>query len=82
MGFLFGFSRFGGSCSLEEHGTVKVVGRVRRVVIVYRREGLRGIISQVGLRDGSLPCGGCQRFESAYLQPMIQVDGIAHTSME
>ncbi|KAH7446445.1 hypothetical protein KP509_01G056000 [Ceratopteris richardii] len=25
---------------------------------------------------------GCQRFESAYLQPVIQVDGIAHTSME
>ena len=21
-----------------------------------------------GLRDGGLPCGGCQRFESAYLQ--------------
>ena len=43
---------------------------------------LRGKIIQVGLRDGSLPCGGCQRFESAYLQPVIRVDGIVHTSME
>lgn len=43
--------------------------------------GLRGRISRVGLRDGSLPRGGCQRFESAYLQPVIQVDGIAHTSI-
>ena len=24
--------------------------------------------SRGGLRDGGLPCGGCQRFESAYLQ--------------
>jgi hypothetical protein len=27
--------------------------------------------SRGGLRDGGLPCGGCQRFESAYLQPVI-----------
>lgn len=44
--------------------------------------GLRGKIIQVGLIDGSLPCGGCQRFESAYLQPRIRVDGIAHASMK
>ena len=25
-----------------------------------------------GLRGGGLPCGGCQQFESAYLQPLIQ----------
>ena len=29
--------------------------------------GLYGRISW-GLRGGDLPCGGCQRFESAYLQ--------------
>ena len=29
--------------------------------------GLYGRISR-GLRGGGLPCGGCQRFESAYLQ--------------
>lgn len=33
--------------------------------------GLYGRISRGGLRDGGLPCGGCQRFESAYLQPVI-----------
>ena len=26
-----------------------------------------------GLRGGSLPCGGCQRFESAYLQ-LVNLD--------
>ena len=33
--------------------------------------GLYGRISRGGLRDNGLPCGGCQRFESAYLQPVI-----------
>lgn len=37
IGFFFGLSQIGGSCSLGEHGTMKVVGRVRRGVIVYRR---------------------------------------------
>lgn len=32
-----GLSRFGGSCSLGERGTMKVVGRVRREAIVYHR---------------------------------------------
>ncbi|KAH0447516.1 hypothetical protein IEQ34_023638 [Dendrobium chrysotoxum] len=27
-----------------------------------------------GLRGGGLPCGGCQRFESAYLQPVNLAD--------
>jgi hypothetical protein len=27
-----------------------------------------------GLRDGGLLCGGCQRFESAYLQPVNLAD--------
>ena len=30
--------------------------------------GLYGRISRGGLRVSGLPCGGCQRFESAYLQ--------------
>jgi hypothetical protein len=34
---LFDASKFGNSCSLGERGTMKVVGRVRRGVIVYRR---------------------------------------------
>lgn len=32
--------------------------------------GLYGRISRGGPRGGGLPCGGCQRFESAYLQPV------------
>lgn len=35
--------------------------------------GLYGRISR-GLRGGGLPCGGCQRFESAYLQLVNLVD--------
>ena len=34
---LFDASKFRNSCSLGERGTMKVVGRVRRGVIVYRR---------------------------------------------
>ena len=33
--------------------------------------GLYGRTRRGGLRGGGLPCGGCQRFESAYLQPVI-----------
>jgi hypothetical protein len=36
--------------------------------------GLYGRISRGGLRGGGLPCGGCQRFESAYLQPVNLAD--------
>ena len=36
--------------------------------------GLYGKISRGGLRDGGLTCGGCQRFESAYLQPVKFAD--------
>eukprot|EP01018_Ginkgo_biloba_P006814 Gb_38719 [translate_table: standard] len=38
------------------------------------------LISRGGPRDGGFPRGGCQRFESAYLQPVIladTMDGIA-----
>lgn len=36
--------------------------------------GLYGRISRGGLRGSGLPCGGCQRFESAYLQPVNLAD--------
>lgn len=36
--------------------------------------GLYGRTRRGGLRGGGLPCGGCQRFESAYLQPVNLVD--------
>jgi hypothetical protein len=42
--------------------------------------GLYGRISRGGLRDGGLPCGGCQRFESAYLQPVILANTIVYDS--
>ena len=32
--------------------------------------GLYGRISRGGPRGGGLPCGGCQRVEAAYLQPV------------
>ena len=49
-----------------EHSTMKVVSCVRGGVIVYRWPLWS---NQSGdLRGGGLPCGGCQRFESAYLQ--------------
>lgn len=45
---------------------MKVVSCVRGGVIVYRWPQWE---NQSGdLRGGGLPCGGCQRFESAYLQ--------------
>ena len=37
-------------------------GELLPIVVLYGRTR-RG-----GLRGGGLPCGGCQRFESAYLQ--------------
>ena len=36
--------------------------------------GLYGRTRRGGLRGGGLPCGGCQRFESAYLQLVNLVD--------
>lgn len=36
--------------------------------------GLYGRTRRGGLRGGGLPCGGCQRFESAYLQPVNLAD--------
>jgi hypothetical protein len=36
--------------------------------------GLYGRTHRGGLRGGGLPCGGCQRFESAYLQPVNLAD--------
>ena len=36
--------------------------------------------SRGGLRDGGLPCGGCQRFESAYLQPVILANTMVYDS--
>ena len=44
---------------------MKVVSCVRGGLLSI--VGLYGRISG-GLRGGGLPCGGCQRFESAYLQ--------------
>ena len=36
---------------------------------------LASIVESVGgLRGSGLPCGGCQRFESAYLQPVNLAD--------
>ena len=42
--------------------------------------GLYGRISRGGPRDGGLPRGGCQRFESAYLQPVILADTMVYDS--
>jgi hypothetical protein len=42
--------------------------------------GLYGRISRGGLRDGGLSCGGCQRFESAYLQPVIPSNTMVYDS--
>jgi hypothetical protein len=36
--------------------------------------GLYGRTRRGGLRGSGLPCGGCQRFESAYLQPVNLAD--------
>ncbi|THU58471.1 hypothetical protein C4D60_Mb03t14620 [Musa balbisiana] len=57
---------------------------IARIHVVYLKQvdqrkllsivGLYGRISRGGLRGGGLPCGGCQRFESAYLQPVNLVD--------
>ena len=37
-------------------------GELLPIVVLY------GSTRRGGLRGGGLPCGGCQRFESAYLQ--------------
>ena len=42
--------------------------------------GLYGRTRRGGLRGGGLPCGGCQRFESAYLQPVILANTIVYDS--
>jgi hypothetical protein len=42
--------------------------------------GLYGRISRGGLRDGGLPYGECQRFESAYLQPVILANTMVYDS--
>ena len=45
---------------------MKVVSCVRGGLLSI--VGLYGRISRGGLGGSGLPCGGCQRFESAYLQ--------------
>ncbi|KAJ1686753.1 hypothetical protein LUZ63_018143 [Rhynchospora breviuscula] len=37
--------------------------------------GLYGKITRGGLRDGGLPCGGCQRFESTLGWHSLMVNG-------
>ncbi|KAK9081068.1 hypothetical protein Scep_031063 [Stephania cephalantha] len=44
--------------------------------------GLDGRISRGGLRGGGLPCGGCQRFESAYLQLVNLADTKVYDSTQ
>lgn len=44
--------------------------------------GLYGRISRGGLRGGGLPCGGCQRFESAYLQLVNLADTKVYDSTQ
>jgi hypothetical protein len=44
---------------------MKVVSCVRGELLSI--VGIYGRISRGGLRDGGLPCGGCQLFKSAYL---------------
>ena len=44
--------------------------------------GLYGRTRRGGLRGGGLPCGGCQRFESAYLQLVNLADTKLYDSTE
>ncbi|KAL5697093.1 hypothetical protein ACHQM5_031039 [Ranunculus cassubicifolius] len=44
--------------------------------------GLYGRISRGGLRGSGLPCGGCQRFESAYLQLVNLADTKVYDSTQ
>ena len=41
-----------------------------------------GLSGRGGLKDGGLPCGGCQRFKSAYLQPVNLADTLDSDSTE
>ena len=44
--------------------------------------GLYDRISRGGPRGGGLPCGGCQRFESAYLQLVTLADAKVYDSTQ
>ncbi|KAK7239993.1 hypothetical protein RIF29_43204 [Crotalaria pallida] len=55
-----------------------VVSSCRKLLSIV---GLYGRISR-GLRGGGLPCGGCQRFESAYLQLVNLADTKLYDSIQ
>ncbi|KAL5696845.1 hypothetical protein ACHQM5_003915 [Ranunculus cassubicifolius] len=60
----------------------KSMGRPHRLHPLLSIVGLYGRISRGGLRGSGLPCGGCQRFESAYLQLVNLADTKVYDSTQ